>query len=302
MKGRRLGIVCAVLALASVLGIAVTAHAATGVLRVMISGALAAPSGTSGDGQVTLRLGAGLPVFLVSDGGAVIAGSIATATFAQWSDTVPTPGFGPAKTLMVFRLPGGVMVVAGAISTPGGPVTTFSATSPVETISGTWTMTSGMSPSDAVVTFSFDTNPSNTISGVVRFVADGYLPAVVHKTIPGMASVDVQRNIPVRGVADNTVGPPVGTLVSYSAYQVPGHPSEFVALTAVNLGGVYVVYACAFPQLPGGIACPIGGAGPAAHLSGNVSEVAGQFFTSPPNAIAGVDTNDLVITLVGSLP
>jgi hypothetical protein len=95
----------------------------------------------------------------------------------------------------------------------------------------------------------------------------------------------------------------VGTLVSYSAYGIANHSAEFVALTAVNFGGVYVVYGCAFPQDPGGIACPVGGAAPVARLSGNVSETAGQFLTPPlPGAIAGVDTTDLVITLIGSLP
>lgn len=68
--------------LATLLGVAGTSHAVTGVIRVLISGALGAPVGTMPDGKVTLRLGVGLPVFLVSDAGAVIAGSIATATFA----------------------------------------------------------------------------------------------------------------------------------------------------------------------------------------------------------------------------
>jgi len=77
-------------------------------------------------------------------------------------------------------------------------------------------------------------------------------------------------------------------------------PSEFVQLTAVDFGGgVYLVYACAFPQLPGGIACPLGGSSPVAHLSGRMIETDGGFLGG---SIAGVDATDLVLTLIGSLP
>lgn len=301
---RLVGIILAIV-LGSVSGIVGTAYASKGLVEAVIAGALASPTGTSGDGQITLRVGANLPVSLVS-GGAVVPGPIGTATFVQWSDTTPSAGFGPSSTLMVFRLTGGPMVVAGGIATPGGFVTTFSVTEPFETVSGTWTITpgaaaavTGAGAADVVISVSFDTNPSNTISGSVRFVADGLLPSVSTKPIPGLATVDVLRNIPVRDVANDVVGPQSGTLASYSAYDLVGHPSEFVELNAINFGGVYVLYACAFPQLPGGIACLVGGVDPVAHLSGLISETAGQFLSS---TIAGVDDTDLVLTLVGSLP
>ena len=303
MSPRALAVIAVVLG--SLLGAADSSQAATGIIRIMISGVFSSATGTSGDGQITLRLGVLRPVMLVN-AGAVMPGSIGTATVARWTDTTPPPGFGPIADLMVFRLGGGVMVVAGSIGTPGGPVTTFSATDPFETLSGTWTLTdgpgsgvTGAGASDAVVTFTFDTNPSNTISGVARFVADGAQPLYSTKPIQGLATVDVLRNIPVRGVANNVVGPQTGTLVSYSAYNVAGSPSEYVQLTALTVGGVYVLYGCAFPQLPGGIACPVGGGPPVARLSGEVSETNGQFLSS---TIAGVDNADLVITLIGSLP
>lgn len=292
--------------LGSLLGSPGSSQAATGVVRVVIVGALSAPTGVSGDGQITLRVGANRPVSLV-DAGAIVPGPIGTATVARWTDTVPTPGFGATTDLMVFRFGSSFMVVAGGITTPGEAVTTFSANESFETLSGTWTMTSGAgsgvagaTASDAVVTFTFDTNPTNTISGLARFVADGLLPAVANKSIPGVASVSVVRNIPVRDIVNNAVvAPQTGTLTSYSVSSVTGAPSEFAALTAINFGGVYVLYACAFPQLPGGIACLIGGAGPVARLSGEISETAGQFLSA---TIAGVDNADLVLTLIGSLP
>jgi hypothetical protein len=298
--------VVVLLVLAGTLGVARTSSAETGVVRVMIAGALAAPMGTSGDGQITLRLGVGLSVFLVS-GNAVTPGSLGAATFAQWTDTTPATGFGSPSNLMVFRLGGGFMVVAAGIATSGGLVTTFSATSPAQKLSGTWTLASGTGvtgagANDAVVTFTYDTNPGSTSSNFVRAVADGYLPAVATKTIQGLAGVDVVRNIPLRPVVSNNVGPQVGTLVSYSAHDIVGNPSEFIALTGINIGGIYVLYACAFPQLPGGIACPIGGTGLISHLSGNLSEAGGQSFMMGPQTIVGVDAADLVLTLFPSLP
>lgn len=297
-------LVVVTVALGSLL-VAGSSQAATGVLRIVISGALSSPTGTSGDGRITLGVGVSLPVSLVN-GAAIVPGSIGTATVARWTDTTPAAGFGSIADLMVVRVGGGVMVVAGSIDTPGGPVTTFSATEPFEALSGTWTTTAGpdsgvtgAGAADVVVTFTFDTNPGNRISGLVRFVADGALAAVSTKPIQGLATVDVLRNIPVRDVANNVVGPQTGTLVSSSVYDVVGSPSEYVQLTALNFGGVYVLYACAFPQLPGGIACLVGGGVQVAHLSGRISETAGQFLSS---TIAGVDDTDLVLTLVGSLP
>ena len=296
---RLVGVAFAIVALASGPGVVGTSRAATGVLRVSISGALAAPIGASADGQLTLRLGVGLPVFLVSDGGAVIAGSIATATFAQWSDTMPTTDFGSASTLIVFRLTGGFMVVAAGVATPGGFATTFSATAPAQTLSGTWTMAAGPSPSDAVVTFTYDTNPDIRFSGLARFVAGGALTSVVTKPIPGVASVDVLRDVPVLEVAGDAKGGPVGNLASHSAYNVAGHPSELVDLRVIELsdGRPFLLYGCAFPSPTQGIACLVGATDPAAHLSGQISQLAGMF-----SSIVGVTPADLVLNLTGALP
>ena len=288
--------------LAGVLGVARSSPAETGVVRVLVGGALNAPMGTSGDGQITLRVGTGLPVFLVS-GNTVTPGSVGTATFTQWTDTVPTPGFGATTDLVVFRLGGGFMIVAARVIGAGGAaVTTFSATAPAQKLSGTWTLASGLNVSggsgnDALLTFTYDTNPTSSTSNFVRAVGDGYLSAVATKPIQGLASVQVTRNIPLLVVINNSVGPQVGTLVSYTAAS-----SEFVAVTGINVGGIYVLYACAFPQPSGGIACPVGGSGLIAHLSGNVNETAGQFFMQPGQTIAGVDNTDLVLTVFPSLP
>jgi hypothetical protein len=296
-------LVVVVVVLGSLLGVAGRSQAATGVLQIVIAGALSSPTGTSGDGQITLRVGVNLPVSFVN-AGAIVPGSIGTATVARWTDTMPSTGFGPIADLMVFRLGEGVMVVAGGITTPSGFVTTFSATEPFETLSGTWTMTggtgsgvAGAGAGDAVVTFTFDTNPSNTISGAVRFVADGLLASILTKPIQGLATVGVLRNIPIHSDNNDDVGPRIGTLASYSAYNLAGYSSEFIELSAINFGGVYVLYACAFPQLPGGIACLVGGAGPVGHLSGQMSETAAVNTT-----FGGVDDADLVLRLVGSLP
>ena len=297
--------VVVLLVLAGVLGIARASLAATGEVRVLIAGALAAPMGTSGDGQITLRGGVGLSVFLVS-GNAVMPGSVGTATFAQWTDTTPTSGFGSQSNLMVFRLGGGLMIVAAGMATPGGFVTTFSATAPAQTLSGTWTLASGItvlggSGDDALLTFTYDTNPGSTSSNFVRAVADGLLAAVSTKPIPSVASVQVVRNIPVLAVANGAVGPQVGTLARYSI-TVGQSISDFIELAGINVGGVYVLYTCAFPQASGGIACPVGATAPIAHLSGNVNQTAGQFFMMPGQTIAGVDNADLVLTVFPSLP
>lgn len=248
-------VVVVAVVLGSLLGGVGSSQAAIGVVRVVIAGALSSPTGASGDGQITLRVGTNRPVSLV-ESGAIVPGPIGTATLVRWTDTTPSAGFGAPADLMVFRFGGGFMVVAGGIATPGGPVTTFSATDPVETLSGTWTMTggagsgvAGATASDAVVTFTSDTNPTNTISGLARFVADGLLPAVANKSIPGVASVSVVRNIPVRDIVNNAVvAPQTGMLTSYSVFSVTGAPSEFAALTAINFGGVYVLYSLCVPS------------------------------------------------------
>ena len=303
MSRRRFASLLAVVVLACVVGATGTARADTGVVRAMIAGALSSPIGTSGDGQVTLRIGIGLPVSLVV-GGVVVSGPIGTATFAQWTDTLPTTGFGSSSTLMVFHLGGSFMVVAGGVATPGGFVTTFSATSPAQTFSGTWTMTTGSGvagagANDAVVTFAFDTNPSITISGTVPFVAGGAVTALTPKSIPALGNVDVLRNIPVFQVVSNAKGAQVGMLMSHSAYGIVGHIGlDFLELKAIDFGGgLYLLYGCAFPDAVSSIGCLVGATGAAAHLSGSVFQLAGMFAS-----ITGVIPADLVLNLTGALP
>src|SRR5712692_9227497 len=159
VSGTKRAVALVVIALvAGVLGAAGSAHADTGIIRIVIPGAFAAPSGTSADGQVALRIGVGLPVFQVNVAGAPVGGSIATATFAQWTDTVLTPDIGAQSTLMVFRLPDGLMVIAAGVATPNGLATSFSATAPYLNLSGQWEMATGSTPADALVTFAYDTN------------------------------------------------------------------------------------------------------------------------------------------------
>jgi hypothetical protein len=295
---------------AGVLGIARPSEAVTGVVQVAVVGALAAPSGTTGDTYINLRVGRNLAVLGVG-GGAVVPGAIGAATFAQWTDTLPTTGFGSLYQLFVIRVGGGLMFVAAGVSTPGGFVTTFSATDPIQTLSGTWTMTTGAGVTgagagDAVLTFTFDSNSSNTFSGFVRFVGAGMVPAPLGQVVQGVGTVGVARNVPLSIVAGGAKGPRIGTLTTYSVGDIPGGTGfDFVSLTAIDFDGVYLVYGAAFPGPATGIERPAGGSGPLAHLSGDISEAAGQFFTDPlypANFISGVTVSDLVISLFGSLP
>ena len=283
------------------LGIAGLSHADTGTFRILIPGAFAAPTGTSGDGQVTLRIGVGLPVFEVSATGAVGGGSIATATFAQWSDTVLTPDLGLQSTLMVFRLPDGFMAIAAGAATPNGLATSFSATAPYQALTGAWDIATGPTPSDALVTFTYDTNSHIKQSALVRFVAGGALTSVVTKPIPALASVDALRNVAVFDVANNAKAASLGNLAGHTASNIAGHASEFVALRAIRLisANLYVLYGCAFPNPTSGIACLVGGTGFATHLSGQASEIAG---TLRKATIAGVVDADLVLEINASLP
>jgi hypothetical protein len=283
-----------------VLGVAGRSDAETGIVRIAIAGALAAPTGTSADGQVTLRIGVGLPVFLVNNSG-VVGDFVATATFAQWSDTVPTPDFGPASTLMVFRLPDGLMVIAAGVATPNGLAATFTATAPYQALTGGWDMVPGPTPADALVTFTYDTNPHIKETGLLRFVAGGALNSLVTKSIPAVASVDTLRNVPVFDVANNAKAGSAGNLVGYTAYNIAGHASEFVELRAIHMrtANLYLLYGCAFPNPSSGIVCLVGGTGFATHLSGQVSEIAG---TSRKGTISGVVDADLVLELNAQFP
>ena len=286
---------------AGVLGAAGPAHADTGIIRIVISGAFAAPSGTSADGQVTLRIGVGLPVFQVNAAGTPVGGSIATATFAQWTDTVLTPDIGAQSTLMVFRLPDGLMVTAAGVATPNGLATSFSATAPFQALTGAWDITTGPTPSDALVTFAFDTNTHIKQNGLLRFVAVGGLSGLVTKSIPAVASVDAVRNIPVFDVENNAKGVSVGNLAGHSAYNITGHASEFVDLRVIRMvqANLYLLYGCAFPTPTAGIACLVGGTGFATHLSGQISQIAG---TLRKATISGVTDADLVIELNAQFP
>jgi hypothetical protein len=289
--------------LGSVLGSVGTSRAVKSSfgIRVVIGGGSNLPMATTADGRINLRAGRELPVFLVTDG-AVVPGSIGTATVSQWTDSAPSSGFGGVADLMVIRLGGGFMLIAAGIATAGGPVTTLSATAPVETLSGTWTMTggtgsgvSGAAAGDLVVTLFPEFNTSNTLAGVVTFVAGGAVEAgQSSQPVPGLGSVQVFHNIPVLDVVNGAVGPRIGTLTGYTVNQGP----EFDGLTAIDFGGVFALYGCAFPESNSGIACLVGGTGPIAGLSGEVSQIAGQFRKD----IVGVTDPDLVLRFTVSLP
>jgi hypothetical protein len=286
---------------AGVLGVAGPSHADTGIIRILIPGAFASPSGTSADGQVALRIGVGLPVFQVNTAGAPVGGSIATATFAQWTDTVLTPDIGTQSTLMVFRLPDGLMVTAAGVATPNGLATSFSATAPFQALTGAWDLTTGPTPSDALVTFAYDTNTHIKETGLLRFVAVGGLSGLVTKSIPALASVDAVRNVPVFDVQNNAKGTSVGNLAGHSAYNITGHTSEFVDLRVIRMvqANLSLLYGCAFPTPTTGIACLVGGTGFATHLSGRVTQVAGAL---RKNTISGVTDADLVLELDAQFP
>ena len=284
-----------------VLGFAPLAQADTGVIRVVIPGAFAAPIGTSADGQVTLQIGVGLPVFLANAAGAPTGGSTASVTFAEWTDTVVTPDFGAVSFLMVFRLPDGLMVIAAAVATPNGFATSFSATPPYETLIGGWDIAFGPTTADALVTFTYDTNTHIKQSGLVRFVAGNALTSVATKSIPTVASVDVLRNIQVFGVSNDAKDGALGFLTGHTASNITGHTSEVVQLRAVRLqaANLYLLYGCAFPTPASGLTCLVGGTGFATHLSGTAHEIAGNLRKA---TISGVVDADLVLEVDASLP
>jgi hypothetical protein len=302
----RVQVLLAVLVLATVVGCADPSLADTGVVRVAISGALASPQGTTGDGQITLRAGVGLPVFLISDGGAVIAGSVATATFVQVTDTTPTTGFGPHADVILLRLAGGFLLTASRIDTPGGVVSAFSATQPGGTLSGTWTLTSGAgitgaTSDDAVVTFTFETNPGSTVAAIVRFAAIGVFPQTV-KPVSGVASLTASRNVPVLdlvatspGLAGDIVGGRVGTRTAYFVFNIAADPYEYVQLSVIDFGGVYLLSPCAYTSVGGAYDCLAGATDPVARLSGTMDETGGEFVPS-------LTPNDQRLTLTASLP
>ena len=298
---QRVVAVLVVALVAGVLGVAAPSHADTGIIRILIPGAFASPSGTSADGQVALRIGVGLPVFQVNTAGAPVGGSIATATFAQWTDTVLTPDIGAQSTLMVFRLPDGLMVTAAGVATPNGLATTFSATAPFQALTGAWDVTTGPTPSDALVTFAYDTNTHIKETGLLRFVAVGGLSGLVTKSIPALASVDAVRNVPVFDVQNNAKGTSVGNLAGHSAYNITGHASEFVDLRVIRMvqANLYLLYGCASLTPTTVTTCLVGGTGFATHLSGRVSQIAGAL---RKNTISGVTDADLVLDLDAQFP
>jgi hypothetical protein len=267
-------------------------HADTGTLQLLIAGALNSPSGLTQDNELTLRAGPDLPVFLVS-GGAILAGPIATAAFVQWTDTKPPAGFGPDIKLVVFRFEGGLTLLAASIATPGGPVTTFSGSAPVETLTGTWTMTTGAgitgaTANDAVLSLNFDTNPSNTIQVALTLVAKDMFPQAYRSVpaIPGGGAVLATRNAPlhatVAAAGDGTVtvsalpsvGPQIGVLSSYGAF-FDQHPqvdsSQYTEVTALHVGDVYLLYACANIDYTDFPPCRVGATTPLGHLSGTAT-------------------------------
>jgi hypothetical protein len=281
----------AVVVVGVLLGISGPSHAASGELRVVVSGALGLPLGASADGKIMLRFGVNLPVSVVSEGAS--STRVGLATFAQWCDAAPSVGFGHSATVMAFRLGGDVLVTVtaagiAAASGIGGPEalkTTFSAMAPAATLSGTWTISDASSagvanagPSDAVVTFHYDTNPANTIPIDAFFWARNPWATRVTTSIPGRAEVTVTRNVPVEGPGDVAMG----TLTKYDAFDLA---SELVELTAIDFGNVFVLYSC-LPSLP----CLMGGTGSVAHLSGRASEI---IPFAPP---------DIVLRFHGSLP
>ena len=284
-----------------VLGVFGAAQAEDGTFRILIQGAFAAPSGTSADNQVSLQIGVGLPVFNVNAAGAPVGGSIATATFAEWSDTVPTSSFFAVSFLMVFRQPSGFMAIAAAAATPNGFATTFSATAPYEHLNGTWDIVAGTNPADALVTVNFDTNPHIKHNEFIRLVAGNALGSVATKAIAGVANVDSLRSVPTFAVINNVKDIQVGTLKGHNASGIVGHASEFVELRAMflNLANLYALYGCAAPTATSGVVCLIGGNGFATHLSGSVAQVAGNLRKA---TISGVVDADLVLEVDASLP
>ena len=247
----------------------------------------------------------------------MVAGPIAAAAFVQWTDTQPTTGFGPAVTLVVLRLDGGVRLLAASIDTPGGPLTTLSGTAPVDTLTGTWTMTSGAgitgaTANDAVLTLNFDTNPNNTIQLEAMFVATNVFPIPLRPVpaIPGGGSVLVARNAPLHTVvpaatdaavspdALPVVGPQIGILTSYGAFfdMDPVEDSyQFAEVTGLKAGDIYLLYACAYlspDELP---ACRVGARNPLGHLSGVARNVG-------PSSVQGATQNDLIVDFDFSHP
>lgn len=183
---------------------------------------------------------------------------------------------------MAFRLPGGAVVTAAGVATPGGLVTTFTSTPPAATLSGTWTISDASSagvggPADAVVTIHYDTNTANATTVDGFFWERGPWGTRVDAAIPGLGEVAVTRNVRV----DDPFEGPVGILTKYAASRA----SEIVELTAIDFGGVFVLFSC-LPNL----ACQLSGTGPLAHLSGNAIETVP--FVPP----------DMALTMFGSLP
>lgn len=292
----------AVALVALVLGVAGPSHAVTGTFRILIPSAFTAPTGTSADGQVTLQIGVGLPVFEVNAAGAAVGGSIATVTFARWSDTVVSPNFGPLSTLMAFRLSDGLMVMATGVATlTQGLVSAFSATAPFHALSGNWHITTGTNPADALVTFTYNIPDHIKESASLSFVAGNALTAVVTKSIPGVASVDVLRNNPLFGVVSDAKGGPVGTVIGYTASNITDHLSELVQLRAIHLpnANLHLLFGCAAPNPSAGITCLLGGTGFATNLSGDVIQIPGSVAKA---TISGVVDADLVFDLEAVLP
>ena len=306
----RTGAVALTAALVVTCGLVGTSAAFTGELQIIVSGALGIPLAATNDAEITLAIGAGLPVSMVSGGVSTWPATVGQATIAQWVDASPSPSFGQLASLMVFRLGGGFTVMAGGIQVkvpgPFGVLprfeSTFSATSPVETLSGSWSMEAATvagvgnaGPFDAVVKFEFDTNPANTIHGTVDFVARNLATSVVNKTIPGLATVGVAQNVPVLGLSGSTIGPQMGTLTSYSAFNLAGPVADSVELTAIDFGGPVLIYGCT-PGGGGPEVCLAGGSALISNLSGNITKL------SRLAGIPGLTDADVVLRLNGSLP
>jgi hypothetical protein len=305
-RGRRTIWFLAALVLAGVLGLAPNARAVGAPdggpqLQIVIVGGDYVGSGITADGKIGVSAGRDLPVRLVADG-QVVPDVVGTATLVTWVDSTPTTGFGPTAELLVIRVGGGVMLVASRIDTGGGPVTTFSSTPPFQTLSGTWESASGIGSGvigagiyDLVVTLT-PFLPLRTIGGSIPpFVAGGMLPGPPGQAVAGIGTVHASRNVPVFRTENDAVAGLAGTLTTYSLNQGP----EFSGLTAIDFGGVFLLYTCAFPQMPGAIACLVGGSGPVADLSGTMSETAGEFVQGE---ITGVTPADLVLGLTAGLP
>lgn len=283
----------ALVALGGVFGMAGSSCADTGTVRAMIGGALASPTGTSADGQLTVRMGVTRPVSLVTDGG-VVAGSIGTATFAQWTNSSTSAG-PTTHHLMVFHLGGGWMIVAAGTTTPAGVLTTFSSTAPFERLSGSWALTSGVGVTgagadDALVTFAFDTNPgppvlsSRLLTGDLGVYVEAVEPPVALDTL-GVSGGTHRLNLDENGRR-------VGTLTSYTAaHELAGGTFEPVELGAVDFeDGVVMLFGCARPEGTASLVCLVGGASTAAagssisHLSGRVHQSTAVYTCTAPSA------------------